>query len=62
MKNIIIGIVIGVLVCGFSYQVYVNWQLERAFKTDHETLNTDHLTLVEVVNFINKSIETNQKK
>lgn len=51
--TIAVSFLVGVFVAAFVYQVYVNWQFQKAF-------TGDHATLTQVVEFINKSIATNQ--
>lgn len=53
-KTAIISFLVGVLCAGFAYQVYVNYQFQKAF-------NADHLVLAQVVDYLNKAITSNQK-
>lgn len=39
MKNTIIGIAVGIFLACFVYQVYVNWEFQKAWNADHQTLS-----------------------
>ncbi len=54
-QTIIFSFIIGVLVTILSYQMYINFQFQKVF-------NADHVTLSQVVQFINQQVQASQPK
>jgi hypothetical protein len=54
-STIALSFIVGVLVTVLSYQVYVNYQFQRLY-------NADHLTLGQVVQFLNDNIAKNNQE
>lgn len=52
-KTMIISFLVGVFALAFAYQIWINWEFQTIF-------NSDHMQLQEVVNFLNKSIQAQQ--
>lgn len=54
-QTILFSFIIGVLVTVLSYQMYVNFEFQKAW-------NADHVELQQVVTFINQQIQASQPK